>query len=554
MARHAQPPFSLGWNAMNQSFSRGRAFAVVLGLLGAWSAAAPAHGCPFCNAAMQTLSQEIENASVAVIAQLIEPMPTSADGLPGSESAAARFRVVEVLRGGDQLAGAKEIEVVYFGDDDPSKRFFITGLAGVTGPGLDWTNPVPLSPRAVDYFLKLASVPATGVDRLAFFQEYLEDDDPLLAQDAYDEFARTPYDQVIELGPRMKRQQLLEWIQDPGVGPTGRRLYLTMLSICGKPEDVRLLEELMNYDYGAMQPAIAAAAAVGAALYPSAGAGLADEMIHAEERRKRESLDALVACYLKLKGPSGLELINKLFLGNPQVEYKHLHAAIMALRFHGEQTDILPREALLASMRLALDHDGFADQVIPDLSRWEDWEVMPRLVEMFRNSPTGDWIRLPVASYLLVAADVDGEVGERAKAAIAELEPMDATTFADARRNSAFGFLSRAASSPASSGGQGGTTAAATDANGAPAVDPSVPGVPAGTGPTAATVGGGAPEAVADAAPPKPAASTPLAATAVTPPSKIKIIGIPLLAVGVLLAIFAVLLRGADPRSSDENP
>ena len=38
------------------------------------------------------------------------------------------------------------------------------------------------------------------------------------------------------------------------------------------------------------------------------------------------------------------------------------------------------------------------------------------------------------------------------------------------------------------------------------------------------------------------------------PPSKIKIIGVPLLAAAVLLAIFAVLLRGADPRSSDENP
>jgi hypothetical protein len=33
----------------------------------------------------------------------------------------------------------------------------------------------------------------------------------------------------------------------------------------------------------------------------------------------------------------------------------------------------------------------------------------------------------------------------------------------------------------------------------------------------------------------------------------IKLIGVPLVAVVVLLAIFAVLLRGADPRSSDEN-
>ena len=47
-------------------------------------------------------------------------------------------------------------------------------------------------------------VPASGPERLAFFQEYLEHEDPLLAQDAYDEFARAPYADVQALKPRMK--------------------------------------------------------------------------------------------------------------------------------------------------------------------------------------------------------------------------------------------------------------------------------------------------------------------------------------------------------------
>jgi hypothetical protein len=36
-------------------------------------------------------------------------------------------------------------------------------------------------------------------------------------------------------------------------------------------------------------------------------------------------------------------------------------------------------------------------------------------------------------------------------------------------------------------------------------------------------------------------------------PSRLKIIGVPLLAVLVMLVIFAVLLRGTDPRSSQES-
>jgi hypothetical protein len=51
----------------------------------------------------------------------------------------------------------------------------------------------------------------------------------------------------------------------------------------------------------------------------------------------------------------------------------------------------------------------------------------------------------------------------------------------------------------------------------------------------------------------KPAAAAP-AVVELPVPSRLKIIGVPLLAALVLLAIFAVLLRGTDPRSSEESP
>ncbi|HMO85963.1 MAG TPA: hypothetical protein PKC18_13700, partial [Lacipirellulaceae bacterium] len=354
---------------------------------------------------MQTLSQEIESADVTLIAELIALPPTpESDAGVAAELPAARFRILEVLRGEERLEGAEEISVVYFGDEAPDKKFMITGLAGVTGPGLDWTTPVPLSPAAVDYIKQLQTVPREGADRLAFFLQYLQHPDLLLAQDAYDEFARTPYADVIALGPRMDHAKLVGWIADPAVGPSGRRLYLTMLGICGGTDDVPMLEEMMQFDYQSMRPALAAAVGLTLAAGPVVGVGIVDELVRAEERRRRESLDALIACYLKLKGPDGLEVVNRLFMGNPRAEFKHLHSAIMALRFHGEETDVLPREKLLDSMRLALDRRDFADQVIPDLTRWEDWEVLPRLVTMFKEAST-EWIRPPVVSYLLVAAD-----------------------------------------------------------------------------------------------------------------------------------------------------
>jgi hypothetical protein len=49
-------------------------------------------------------------------------------------------------------------------------------------------------------------------------------------------------------------------------------------------------------------------------------------------------------------------------------------------------------------------------------------------------------------------------------------------------------------------------------------------------------------------------ASVPAEESPLPVPSKIKIVGVPILAALVLLAIFAVLLRGTDPRSSEESP
>jgi hypothetical protein len=513
--------------------------------------------CPFCNAAMQTLSQEIASADGAVIAQLVRPMPTAAPGQTiDPASASAKFRIVEVLRGQEKLAGAKELDVVYFGNDPPEKKFLITGLAAITPDKIDWTTPVPLSDRGVEYVRKLPGVPQAGVERLVFFQDYLEDEDRLLAQDSYDEFARAPYSEIVALGPHMKRGHILKWVNDPRVGPSGRRLYLTMLGVCGQPDDVPMLEKLMRYDYQLMKPGLTAAIGQVSLIGPVVGAGLIDESIHADERRKKESLDALVACYLKLKGPEGLQLVNEVFLGNPQTEYKYLHAAIMALRFHGEETKVLPREKLLESMRLALDHKEFADQVIPDLTRWEDWDVMPRLMEMFKESAADDWIRPPVASYVLVASEQPGDPGERGKAALAELESLDKETVENARKMPAFSFLGQAAASkqstPAATTQQPAAAAQAATIT-SPASPARVPAV------TESTTAEAAPAQSADAdpaggnAPAVPATFATAQAEDLPVPSRLKIIGVPLVAALAMLGIFAVLLRGTDPRSSEET-
>lgn len=323
--------------------------------------------CPFCSAVSLTFSEEIANAQVAVIAKLVEAAPRASSDPAAANSlevAKAKFEILKVLKGEKDLAGKRKVETVYFGDSPVGATFLIMGI---DPPNLNWGTPIAISERGQDYVAKALELPKDGPDRLAFFQDYLEDKDEMLARDAYDEFAKMPYAGVIGIKDRMKHDKIVEWVKSAQIPVSRRRLYLTMLGICGTPADLPMLEE----------------------------------MIKSKDRQTKGALDALVAAYLTLKGPDGMPLVEDLFLKNKDAEYTDTYATIMALRFHGTEEKIIPRDRLLVGIRMMLDRPQLADLVIPDLARWEDWSVMDRLVELFKNADDdSNWVRVPVINYL----------------------------------------------------------------------------------------------------------------------------------------------------------
>lgn len=342
-----------------------------------------ATACPFCSAQSQTLSEEIAAMDAAVIAVLDALPKPPKPGDAGDEVVKAKFRIVTMIKGGKLLAKTPVIESVYFGESKPGKKFFITAV----GPeNLQWSTPLPLSERGEQYLLQLEKLPKAGPERLEFFQQYFEDKDDLLARDAYDEFAKTPYDIVQALKPKMKHDQLVGWIQDLNVSTSRRRLYLTLLGVCGGADDLPMLET----------------------------------MIKSEDRKQRAGLDALLACYLLLKGPEGLPLVEDLYLANTKAEYADTYAAIMSLRFHGNDVHIIPKARVVQSLRIMLNRPNLADLVIPDLARWEDWSSMDRLVKLFKEADEKtSWVKVPVINFLRTCPLPE------AKERIKELEKLD---------------------------------------------------------------------------------------------------------------------------------
>ncbi len=255
-----------------------------------------ASACPFCTAVKQTFTEEMESMDVVVIAQLVRPAQIPANNRSGQanqEVAKALFTVLEVIKGGAQIEAKAQIETLYFGDEDKESAFLVMG---VDPPNLIWSTPLKLSERAKDYVIALPKLPKEGADRLAFFQDFLTDEDPILAGDAYDEFARAPYADVKALKSKMDHDQLVAWIKASDTTASRRRLYLTMLGVCGGKADLPLLET----------------------------------MIKSDDPVDKSGLDALIACYLTLNGEAGMPLIEDIFLKNEKADYADTYAAIMA--------------------------------------------------------------------------------------------------------------------------------------------------------------------------------------------------------------------------------
>ncbi len=394
------------------------------------AAAGPVAACPFCSAIALTFGEEINGADVAVVARLVElpPEPKNGSALSGSD-AKAKFEILDILKGEKALGKARKFSTLYFGKEPVGTMFLVMG---VEPPEINWSTPIPVTQRGREYLAKSLRLPKEGPERLAFFQDFLEDDDPMLGRDAYDEFAKTPYAGLQEIKDIMHHDKIVAWAQDPKIPQSRKNLYWMMLGICGKPADLELFERQIR----------------------------ADDM--------QIKSNALFASYLTLKGADGIKLLEDLFLKNPDANYIDTYATVIAIRFHGQEEQVIPRARLLESLRYMLDRPQLADLVIPDLGRWQDWSVMDRLVELFKDADEKSiWVRVPVISYLRACPL------PKAKQYIDELTKIDPD--AVKRANSLF---------PLSSG-------TAADKSAAPAADTPAKDAPAGGDKKPAATGAG---------------------------------------------------------------
>jgi hypothetical protein len=351
---------------------------LILGLLTATAAA-----CPFCNAVKPTLVQQREAAVAAFVG---EPLDKPSD----LKSATQSFKIDRVLKGKD-LLGAGPVRLAA---DAPVKQGSLVlllgnGAADAGSKDLQWTA-VPLDEAAFAYVVRAPDQRQSSAKRLAFFSRFLEHPNRLLAEDAYLEFGHASYDQTAEAADQLSMSDLRRWLADAKVPPERKGFYALALGFAKTDADREQNRKLLR------------------------------ERILSPANDFRAGFDGVLAGYLLLDGPAGLELIESRYLADPKAADGDVRSALKALRFYHEYGRRIPSERIAAAAARVLGRPEFAAEALTDLARWKNWDVAEQAAALYERKEYADpFIRLAIVGYLNACPEPS------AKAAIKHLRQVD---------------------------------------------------------------------------------------------------------------------------------
>lgn len=334
---------------------------------------AAAFACPFCGPTPPTLAERLAEADVGVFAEwrkLVEPTDAMSDPQ-------TKFRIVEVLRATDKPPEkGSVVSVPIHWDGQPGDLVLLLGRRtdGIT----EWNQPIEISEVSAAYVRQSPSPEKPQSERLPFFLRFLESMDPLLANDAFAEFSRAKYEDVVTIKDRLPREKLRKWLDDPMTAPNRYGFYGLLLGLCGKPDDAEYLA-------GRVFPAT-------------------------PEDKFVFGLDGMMAGYVLLAGEPGFQRLITKKLADPMTPDGDVFAVINLARFLWQfAPDRVPREKVAASLRPLVEQPKFAEVVIVDLARWKDWTVLPAVIKRYGQDPfETDTAKLKVIQFALVCVKHGG--------------------------------------------------------------------------------------------------------------------------------------------------
>lgn len=347
--------------------------------------------CPFCVGGSQTLTKESDQASMIVYGRLQNAKLDPADPNSGT----TELIVETVVKPHEAIAGKTMLVVPRYivPDKDTRLLLFCDFYQGKIDP---YRSLGVKADSRIATYLK-GALALKGQDtptRLKYFLEFLEDKDPEISGDAYNEFGLADYKEFRPVAEKAPADLIVKWIQDPNTATVRLGLYGSMLGHCGTPEHAKVLRKLL------------------------------DESQH----RSASGIDGLLAGYIMLRPSEGWEYLRTI-LTDDKRDFLLRYAVLRTARFFQEyRHDVVAPTAIADAVAALLDQKDIADMAVEELRRWGEWGYSDRVFALFGKPGFNErLIKRAVLKYALSCPPTN----EQAQAFIAARQKEDPQLVAD---------------------------------------------------------------------------------------------------------------------------
>ena len=232
-------------------------------------------------------------------------------------------------------------------------------------------GPGPLSATALQWLRQTLAQPLASDGRVAasYFVPFLQNDDPVIAQAAYEEVAVRPYGELRRLVPLLDASRVRQWVLQPALRPRWP-LYGLLHGFTGNAQDA---------------------------------ARIGQDLLRPDLQRSAPERSAWVAALLELRGVDGVDWLERNVLSSTSLADADMQAVLLALSVHGNEGGRIPRSRVAqAYAHLVRQQPGRAGFVALDLANWGEWGFAEAFAAALRSgTPQVFSSRYAIVFYLL---------------------------------------------------------------------------------------------------------------------------------------------------------
>jgi hypothetical protein len=309
------------------------------------------HACTLCGMMLNknTLRGETQQAKMVVYGYLAnEKLNGGLNAAPGSGS--TELHIVKVIKPHAALDGKKMIVIdryipILDRKNPPRYLVFVNLVEGKLDPYFGRPADSPDLLKYLEGVVKLDS--AAAPERLAYFYQYLDHADDVIAADAFLEFAKTDDRVIGEVAPKLDAGKFRKLLVDPKTPAERLGMLAFLVGASKKAQDADVLRGMIERPTTRTQPA----------------------------------LDGALCGYIQLEPEGGWQAVYNI-LADRKRSFNDRYAAFRVLRFYYNWDAKGYRPQIMHGLNLMLQ-DTEADFAVKSLRDWEIWDLTPAILALY---------------------------------------------------------------------------------------------------------------------------------------------------------------------------